>query len=169
MLQFTPSPHPRGHYRLTVTQWVERPQDEVFDFFADTENLERITPPWLRFQILTPSPITMRIGCEIDYRLRLHTIPIRWTSVITVWEPQFRFVDEQLRGPFRFWHHDHRIEQVEGGAQITDIVDYTVPGGGLVNRLLVRGDLQKIFRYRQRQIQQIFGEPAETTTQSSSD
>ena len=162
MLQFTPSPHPRGHYRLTVTQWVNSSQDDVFDFFADASNLERITPPWLRFQILTPRPITMRIGCEIDYRLRLHTIPLRWTSVITAWEPQFRFVDEQLRGPFRFWHHDHRIEQVDGGTQITDIVDYSVPGGQFANRLLVRRDLQKIFDYRRTQVERILNPPDET-------
>ena len=130
--------------------------DDVFGFFADAMNLETITPPQLRFEILTPLPIEMRAGTIIDYRLRLHGIPLRWRSEITAWEPSQRFVDEQRRGPYRWWRHEHTFEAHEGGTLATDHVHYGVPGGTIVNALLVARDLRRIFEYRSRTLRSIF-------------
>jgi ligand-binding SRPBCC domain-containing protein len=130
--------------------------EDVFRFFADAGNLERLTPPWLRFQILTQSPIEMRVGARIDYRLRVRGIPLRWQSEITAWEPPRRFLDEQRRGPYRLWVHEHTFESVEGGTRVRDHVAYAVPGGWLVQRWFVGPDLQRIFEYRRRALQQMF-------------
>lgn len=137
-------------WQLHVTQFFPLPRHEVFDFFANAENLEAITPPWLHFQILTPTPIQIQQGTLIDYKLRLRMIPIRWRTEIAVWDPPCRFVDRQLRGPYRKWIHEHTFEQTENGTWMTDRVDYTVPGGVLVHTLAVRRDLLKIFEYRRR-------------------
>ena len=134
---------------------------EVFPFFADARNLERLTPPWLRFEVLTPGPIEMRPAAVIDYRLRLRGVPIRWRSEITAWEPPFRFVDEQRRGPYRCWVHEHRFEERAGRTLASDHVRYAVPGGRLaerlVDRLLVRPDLDRVFEYRRAVLWSIFG------------
>jgi ligand-binding SRPBCC domain-containing protein len=136
-----------------------RPAD-VFPFFADAANLERITPPWLRFRILTPLPVEMRPGARIEYRLRLRGVPVRWRTEITAWEPPFRFVDEQLRGPYRWWVHEHRFEEVPGGTLASDRVRYGLRGGRLVNRLLVQRDLERIFAYRHDVLAERFALPA---------
>ena len=136
---------------------VPRPRDEVFAFFADAANLQELTPPWLGFEILTPRPIEMRPGALIDYRLRLRFIPIRWRTRITVWEPPYRFVDEQLRGPYRLWLHEHTFKEDGDGTLCGDFVRYAVPFGALANRLLVARDVRKIFAYRERRLQEIFG------------
>lgn len=140
---------------------LPRPVEEVFRFFADAANLERLTPPWLAFRILTPQPIAMREGTRIDYRLSLHGLPLRWTSEITAWEPPHRFVDEQRRGPYRKWVHEHRFEESAGGTLVRDRVRYAVPGGYLVDRLLVRRDLHKIFSYRHQRLRELFPAPAD--------
>lgn len=101
-------------YRLETAQRLPRPVNDVFPFFADAFNLESITPPSLRFRILNAKPISMRAGATIDYRLRIGAVPVRWRSEITVWEPPFRFVDEQRRGPYRWWVHEHRFEEKQG-------------------------------------------------------
>jgi ligand-binding SRPBCC domain-containing protein len=142
--------------RLEATQFLSHPHEVVFQFFADAYQLESITPPWLRFVVLTPPPITMQASVRIDYQLRLHGVPIRWRSVISAWEPPLRFVDEQLQGPYRRWHHEHRFEPVDGGTLCRDAVDYEVPGGGFVDCLFVRHDLRKIFRFRQRKLAELF-------------
>ncbi len=134
---------------------VARPLDEVFAFFADAFNLERITPPWLRFRILTLPPIEMREGLLIDYALRLHGVPIGWQSEITSWLPPAGFVDEQRRGPYRRWVHAHTFEERAGGTLVRDRVDYAVPGGALVDRLFVRRDLERIFAFRHEAIRSI--------------
>lgn len=128
--------------------WLPREPDEVFPFFADAFNLEAITPPWLRFRILTPAPIEMRQGAVIDYRLRFRGVPVQWRSEITAWDPPHRFVDEQRRGPYQRWIHEHTFETIRGGTLVRDHVDYAVPGGRLVERLFVAGDLDRIFDYR---------------------
>jgi len=128
--------------------WLPRPVGDVFSFFADAHNLEIITPPWLGFKVITPGAITMARRAVIDYKLRLHGVPVRWQSEITAWEPPQRFVDEQRRGPYRMWVHEHRFETRDGGTTARDRVEYAVLGGGLVNKLFVVRDLKKIFDYR---------------------
>ena len=126
--------------------------DEVFGFFADAFNLEAITPPWLRFRIVTPAPIRMAPGTLIEYRLELHRIPIRWLTRIESWVPGERFVDAQVRGPYRVWHHTHTFEAHERGTLVRDRVRYALPLGPLgelAHRLVVRRDLERIFDFRQ--------------------
>jgi ligand-binding SRPBCC domain-containing protein len=141
-----------GAFTLTTEQLLPRPVPEVFAFFADAGNLDALTPSWLRFEILTPRPIEMKVGTRIDYRLRLRRLPIRWQSEITDWNPPRRFVDEQRRGPYRIWHHEHIFTERDGGTLVRDQVRYAVFGGELVERLFVRRDLEKIFAYRQRRL-----------------
>jgi ligand-binding SRPBCC domain-containing protein len=128
------------------------PPEEVFPFFGDALNLEAITPPWLGFRVVTPGPIEMAAGAGIEYRLRLHGIPIRWRTTIAVWDPPHRFVDVQLGGPYRMWHHTHDFEPAaDGGTLMRDTVRYALPFGPLgaaAHRLLVRRDLEAIFDYR---------------------
>jgi ligand-binding SRPBCC domain-containing protein len=140
--------------------WVPQPPEAVFPFFADAANLEALTPPLLSFEILTPPPISMREGTLIDYKLRIHGFPLKWRTRIAVWEPPGRFVDEQLRGPYRRWIHEHRFTHQEGGTLCTDRVRYAVWGGTLVNALLVRKDVANIFEFRNARLKEIFGEPS---------
>lgn len=133
---------------FTTELWLPAPPESVFPFFADAANLESITPPWVHFRTLTPLPIEMREGTLIDYRLRLRGLPLRWRTLISAWEPPHRFVDEQLRGPYRLWIHEHTFEPRDGGTLACDRVRYAVPFDCLVHRLLVRPDLERIFQYR---------------------
>jgi ligand-binding SRPBCC domain-containing protein len=142
---------------LERTTEVGRPLPEVFALFADPGNLEALTPPWLRFRILTPPPIAMRAGLLLDYRIALHGLPLRWRSEITAWEPPHRFVDEQRRGPYRRWVQEHLFRPSDGGTEIVDRVRYAVLGGRLVARLLVERDLSRIFDYRQQRIAALLG------------
>jgi ligand-binding SRPBCC domain-containing protein len=137
--------------------WLPRPRPEVFAFFAEARNLEAITPPWLKFEVLTPAPIAMRAGTLIDYRLRLHGFPIRWRTEITLWEPPVRFADTQLRGPYRLWEHTHTFVEKDGGTLCRDEVRYAVPGGALIERLFVRRDVEKIFAFRQETMRRRLG------------
>jgi len=146
-----------GLFTLETLLFVPRPPEAVFPFFAEAGNLETLTPPWLRFEILTPRPIAMRAGTLIDYRLRLRGIPLRWQSEITAWEPPHRFVDEQRRGPYRTWIHEHTFAPRIGGCEAHDFVRYVPPGGRLGDFLFVRHDLRKIFEYRIRRLREIFG------------
>ena len=152
---FGPSPTGRG-FRLQAELFVPRPRNEVFAFFSDASELQTLTPPWLHFSILTPAPIAMAAGTRIDYQLRLHGIPLRWQSLISVWEPPLRFVDEQTRGPYRRWHHEHAFTEVEGGTMCRDTVDYAVLGGRLVEALFVRPDIRRIFAFRQQKMRELF-------------
>lgn len=130
--------------------------NSIFPFFADPLNLEKITPPFLNFKILTPQPIEMKKGLLIDYRLKLYGIPIRWQSEITAWDPPYRFVDEQRKGPYRLWIHGHTFEEKDGNVVIRDQIQYAVWGGSLINKIFVQRDLKKIFDYRHQVIQKIF-------------
>ena len=127
---------------------VPHPLDETFAFFADAGNLERLTPPWLNFRILTPRPIAMHEGAIIDYRIVLYGVPIPWRTRIDVWEPGTRFVDRQLSGPYLWWHHEHRFESTPAGTRIIDHVEY-VPRVRWISGPLVRRDVERIFAYRQ--------------------
>ena len=143
-------------FLFKTQQTLERPITEVFEFFSDAHNLAMITPPWLRFEVLTPAPIEMLPGTRIDYQLRLHGIPLRWQSEITEWNPPHGFADEQRRGPYRYWRHIHTFSETENGVVIDDSVEYAVWGGGLVNKFFVRPDIEKIFAYRSKQLDEIF-------------
>ena len=136
--------------------WLPRSPAEVFPFFGDATNLNLITPPWLNFEIVTPGPIEMRAGTLIDYRLRVRGVPLRWRTRINEWEPPWRFVDEQIRGPYRLWIHKHEFEPREGGTLARDFVRYAVPLDFLAHRWLVRPDVERIFEFRSRVLQKHF-------------
>ena len=145
---------------LQTALWLPRPRDEVFCFFSDAHNLQAITPAWLQFRVLTSQPIEMKAGARIDYKFRVHGFPLRWQSEITKWEPPHLFVDEQRRGPYRQWIHEHRFEERDGGTLCTDNVRYAALGGRLIERLFVRRDVERIFAFRQRKMLEIFGSEA---------
>lgn len=151
--------HPGGIFRLRTELLVPRGIEEVFAFFSDAHILESITPGWLRLRILTPGPIDMGVGARIRYRFRLRGISARWDSEITAWEPPLRFVDEQRRGPFRRWAHEHTFLARDGHTIARDDVAYAVPGGRLLHALFVREDLERLFSYRHAQLTRTFSEP----------
>lgn len=152
----------RGMYVLETSVWLPRPIDEVFAFFADAYRLEDITPPWLHFHVLTPKPIPMFAGAKIDYRLRLHGVPLKWRTEISVWDPPHRFVDRQLIGPYRLWHHEHTFESRDAGTLVRDEVKYISRGGPIIHSLFVRRDLEKIFGYRRDRLLALFPPAAST-------
>jgi len=148
-------------YRLHREQRVPYALEEVFAFFAQPENLQRITPPSLGFRILTPSPISMKEGRLIDYTLRVMGVSLHWRTLITTYDPPHRFVDEQINGPYRFWHHTHTFRAVDEGTIIGDDVRYALPFGPLgrlIHSVYVRRDLERIFDYRAEVIAQVFPE-----------
>jgi hypothetical protein len=138
-------------YTLTREQVLAGSPDRVFAFFADASSLEAITPPWLRFRIVSPRPIRLAQGALIEYRLHLHRVPIRWLTRIEVWEPGHRFVDAQVSGPYRLWCHTHEFEPHEGGTLMRDTVRYALPYGPVgrfAHAAFVRRDLKRIFDFR---------------------
>jgi hypothetical protein len=141
-------------------QVVARPVDEVFPFFAVPENLERITPPWLRFRLVARTTPDVREGTELTYRLRIHGIPVAWRSRIVEWDPHRRFVDLQVRGPYRLWHHTHTFAPHARGTLLGDRVRYRLPFGALGDLLggaSVARDVRRIFDYRREAIERLFG------------
>ncbi len=148
--------------RLARSLWLPRPVAEVFGFFADARNLERITPPELRFRITSPVPETVRAGTLLDYRLALFGVPIRWRTLISVWRPGEYFVDEQLEGPYRLWVHHHRFRAEEGGTRVEDEVHYQLPFGpaGALAAPLVALELRRIFDYRTRAVTSLLARAA---------
>lgn len=149
-----------GLLLIDRAQLAPLPLDEAFAFYADVANLQTITPPWLRFRILTPSPIVVGEGTLIDYRLALHGVPIRWRTRIERWEPARCFVDRQIQGPFALWEHTHTFEEQPGGTLIRDRVEYRMPFGALgrlAHRLLIGRDLERIFDYRRTAVTELLG------------
>ena len=125
--------------------------EEVFAFFSDANNLEAITPKQLHFHTLTPGPIQLKAGARIDYQLKLYGVRVKWATLIESWEPPRQFVDVQLRGPYRLWHHTHRFAREGAGTRIFDDVEYELPFGPLgraVEALWARREIGKIFNYR---------------------
>jgi hypothetical protein len=140
-------------YRETM---VPQSVPDTFAFFADASNLGRLTPEWLNFRMLTPAPVTMRAGLELDYRISIYGVPVPWRSRIDVWEPEVRFVDRQVVGPYRWWHHEHRFIALPTGTLVVDHVKY-VPRAGWISAAFVRRDLERIFEYRHKALSRIFG------------
>jgi ligand-binding SRPBCC domain-containing protein len=139
-------------YVLQREQHLPGTPRDVFAFFGDAHNLEAITPPLLRFEMITPDPITMGAGTLLRYRLKVRGLPMRWLTLIQEWDPPHRFADEQLQGPYALWHHTHTFSpDGHGGTVMRDVVRYALPlgwVGELAHRLLVRGDLERIFEFR---------------------
>jgi ligand-binding SRPBCC domain-containing protein len=151
-------------YTLRREQWIARPVDEVFAFFANAENLEKITPPWLGFRILSMSTPFIEEGTTIRYRLRLHGLPLHWQTEICEWNPPHSFVDEQTKGPYRQWRHTHRFEAHGDRAKMIDEVQYSLPFGllgSIVHALKVRKDVGRIFDFRRLRIDALFGQREE--------
>lgn len=153
-------------HRLVARQLIHRPIDDVFAFFAEPDNLRRLTPSSMRFEFLTEDR-SMREGLEIDYRLRpLLGIAVAWRTRIDTYDPPRSFSDTQLRGPYARWEHRHSFEPVAGGTLMTDEVEYSIPFGplgDLVNRLAIRDELRRIFGYRQEAVRTVFAAPAAST------
>jgi len=138
-------------YRLERAQWIPKPLPVVFDFFSRAENLERITPPWLRFRIVTPTPIDMERRAQIVYTIRIAGIPVRWRTRITRWEPERGFTDTQESGPYARWVHEHEFRVAGDGVLMTDRISYALPLGPLgrfAHAVAVRAALASIFDYR---------------------
>lgn len=145
-------------YVLERQQWLDRPIEQVFDFFSRAENLATITPPWLGFDLRTPVPIEMRTGARIEYRIKLAGVPVSWRTRIEEWKPGVRFVDVQERGPYRLWEHLHEFDSMGGGVLMRDRVRYALPlgpVGRVVHRLAVHATLHSIFDYRYHRIREI--------------
>ena len=145
-------------FRLERTQVVARPRREVFAFFADPLTLERITPAFLRFRITTPRPIEMKAGAVIDYRLRLHGVPVTWRTRIETLEPGRSFTDVQIVGPYRRWRHRHDFVDVAGGTEVRDVVEYEMPLGPIgvwARRVFVARSLDRIFDFRRRAVAEV--------------
>ncbi len=143
-----------GTFRLHTRLVLPRPRDEVFPFFADARNLEALTPALLKFSIVTRDPQIYQ-GALLDYRLRIHGVPINWRTEITCWDPPIRFIDRQVRGPYRLWHHLHTFEDAGATTVCEDVVHYRPVGGAAANPIVAR-DLRKIFSYRAERLRHQF-------------
>jgi hypothetical protein len=147
---------------MRCEQWVPAPLEDVFRFFSNPANLELVTPPWVGFKILTPLPIEMKVGAQIEYAIRVHGLPLRWRSEITEWDPPSHFTDVQLRGPYSQWTHRHSFAEQEGGTLVVDHLRYAVPlswvpGEWIIERFVVRPELERIFKHRQSVLFREFG------------
>jgi ligand-binding SRPBCC domain-containing protein len=145
-------------YVLQRAQHVPLSAEETFAFYGEIGNLERITPPWLRFRILDPRPDRLVPGARIEYALVLHRFPVRWITEIRDWEPPHRFVDFQVRGPYSFWEHTHTFAPSGSGTLMRDTIRYAIPYGplgALAHAAFVRRDLRRIFDYRRDATEQL--------------
>ena len=146
-------------YKLQYTHIIDSDINKVFDFFSNPENLALITPSKLDFKILTPVPIKMKEGQLIDYTIKLAGFNIRWRTMITEYLPMKSFVDQQLVGPYSMWHHTHEFEELDGCIKMIDTINYVMPFGligRIVNAFWVKRDLNKIFEYRKKIINEYF-------------
>lgn len=142
-----------------ASQWIPRDVNEVFEFFSSETNLEKITPPWLKFHVIGKSTPQMQAGTLIDYKLKINGVPVKWRTEIVVWEPGKRFVDNQLHGPYKRWHHTHTFKSENGGTRMNDSVLYQLPLGRLGDLAAgwkVRRQVRGIFAYRREVIEKLF-------------
>jgi len=149
-------------YTLRRQQLIKRPLPEVFAFFESPENLARITPASMGFEILTPKPIRMQTGSILDYTIRLFGFPVHWTTIIAAYNPPRSFSDVALKSPYSFWHHTHTFEEVEDGTLMTDEVRYALPFGPLgrvAHSLWIEGQLERIFDFRAETIRRLMDPP----------
>lgn len=158
---------PHRLYRETI---IARPIEEVFAFFSDAYNLEALTPKFLNFSILTPHPIPMNEGTLIDYKIKLFGIPFKWKTRISLWEPGKRFVDEQLKGPYALWIHEHTFESVPEGTKMTDTVHYRSLKGVLdflPHHLFVKNKVTQIFDFRAETLALLFPDQNSAISETS--
>jgi ligand-binding SRPBCC domain-containing protein len=138
---------------------INQPRSVVFNFFSEAVNLELLTPPWLRFRILSNLPITMSKGVQIKYRLQLYHIPLKWLTEISLWEPPFRFIDKQLKGPYKLWIHLHQFEDTDTGTRMIDELKYAIPPvpfRHFITHHFVANRINEIFSYRKKMILEYF-------------
>jgi len=147
-------------YHIKFQQFIDLPINDVFNFFSKPENLSLITPPRLKFDILTPAPIIMKEGQLIDYSLTImYCLKLRWRTLITDYNQPYKFVDQQIKGPYSLWHHTHEFEEKDGGTLIHDSVTYAVPFGvigQLLHAVYIKYDIKNIFKYRHKILDAIF-------------
>ncbi|MEO5970841.1 MAG: DUF1731 domain-containing protein, partial [Bdellovibrionia bacterium] len=144
-----------GYNEFLGQSWISKPIEEVFEFFASASNLEAITPPWLKFKVLSQSTSNLQKGTLIKYGLKLHGLPMKWKTEISQWNPPLNFVDTQLQGPYNFWQHTHSFRSLNGGTLIEDRILYRLPMGivgGLLAGPFVKNDIKQIFAYRSKKI-----------------
>lgn len=140
--------------------WVEASRPRVFAFFDDPSNLARLSPPSLRFELLTPGPIIMGPGTVLDYRVRWLGLRLSGRAFIREYDPPVRFVDVQLRGPYRRWEHRHLFLEASGGTWVEDRVTYALPLGPLgtaAHALVVKRQLERLWEYRREKLAELFG------------
>jgi len=144
------------YYDFKIIQFINLPIEEVFHYFSNPSNLQKITPKYLNFKIINHPPFNMNKGQLFEYRLRVRGIPITWTSLISSYHPPYSFIDEQIKGPYSSWHHTHTFKEENGGTTIIDEVKYTLPLGfigKIINSIWIKKDLDAIFKYRQKIIE----------------
>ena len=149
----------KGTLYLTTDQWLPATKDEVWEFYSEAKNLERITPDFLGFKILGMDTPTIQKGSHIDYRISLRGLPLRWRTLIESWEPKRRFVDTQLKGPYQLWHHAHNFTPLGDGMLVQDVVQYRLPLQGWTTGLAhwqIKKDLSQIFLFRSQKSKEIF-------------
>ena len=149
-------------YNIKFKQFIDLPINDVFSFFSKPENLSLITPPRLKFNILTPLPIKMKEGQLIDYSLSImYCIKLRWRTLITDYNQPYQFIDQQIKGPYSLWHHTHTFKEKDNGTIIEDEVVYAIPFGiigRLIHAIYIKYDVQSIFKYRHKILNDIFSE-----------
>jgi len=150
-----------GIYLLRTETMLPLDVRRVFAFFSDARHLDRLTPAWLHVETRTAPPFGMRPGILLEFRVRLHGVPIRWVTEITEWNPPHQFVDEQRHGPYRWWMHTHTFRETPDrtGTEMEDIVHYSAPGGPLLHALFIARDLRRIFRHRDRALREALNLP----------
>lgn len=147
------------NYIFTQETFIEQPLETVFEFFSQAENLDKITPKFLKFQFITPLPIEIKENTHIDYKLHLMGVPFKWKTLISVWQPPHKFVDIQLKGPYKKWEHTHEFKEMDGGTLMTDRVEYQLPFsifGRMAHGIFVEQQIKDIFAYRKEMMKVFF-------------